>query len=211
MNAYAQMAKFLKRSPRWSFAEKFLKDRDWVSTNQLYQSSLKTPGEARATSQTAWDTGIAEGVRSGLFGLGEVKDDKPVCNYFKQECTVAFTDNEILIKADICQAQIKEKRDFKLTFTPSGTTVSGGVSEPLPTSTNTGGTPTSVGLPDKGLKQLSFNFTVPKGKVANLMGVLNFLQSKYEHMDISLHLDLRANDRARVRGQGQRGISANGN
>jgi hypothetical protein len=38
-------------------------------------------------------------------------------------------------------------------------------------------------------KQLDFNFTVPKGKVASLMGVLNYLQSKYEHMNISLHLD----------------------
>jgi len=168
--------------------EKFLKDRDWVSTAQLYQSSLKTPGEARATSQTAWDTGIAEGVRSGLFGLGEVKDDKPVCNYFKQECTVAFTDIEILIKADICQAQIAE-RQAQTTFT-QGAGVTSPVSE---TPTAGGATPSTVAnssnIPAQGLKQLSFNFTVPKGKVASLMGVLNYLQSKYEHMDISLHLD----------------------
>jgi hypothetical protein len=167
--------------------EKFLKDRDWVSTAQLYQSSLKTPGEARATSQQAWDTGIAEGVRQGLFGLGEVKDDQPVCRYFKQESTVAFTDNEALIKAEICQAQIKE-RESQTTFTP-GTGQSGGVSEPIPTTVTTGVTPTPTGTSDKGLRQLSFNFTVPKGKVASLMGVLNYLQSKYEHMDISLHLD----------------------
>lgn len=167
--------------------EKFLKDRDWVSTAQLYQSSLKTPGEARATSQQAWDTGIAEGVRLGLFGLGEVKDDQPVCRYFKQESTVSFVDNEVLIKAEICLAQIKE-RESQTTFTP-GLGLLGGVSEPLPTSAATGGASTPTSLPDKGLKQLSFNFTVPKGKVASLMGVLNYLQSKYEHMDISLHLD----------------------
>ncbi|MBN8655123.1 MAG: DUF499 domain-containing protein [Anaerolineae bacterium] len=168
--------------------EKFLKDRDFVSTAQLYQSSLKTPGEARATSQQAWDTGIAEGVRSGLFGLGEVRDDKPICNYYKQESTPAFADNEVLIKAEICQAQIKE-REAQTTFVPGGSNPSGGIGEPPATSPNSGATPTSTTLPDKGLKQLSFNFTVPKGKVANLMGVLNYLQSKYEHMDISLHLD----------------------
>jgi hypothetical protein len=67
--------------------------------------------------------------------------------------------------------------------------MSGGISEPLPTSPTTSETPASTNMPDKGLKQLSFNFTVPMGKVANLMGVLNYLQSKYEHMDISLHLD----------------------
>ena len=168
--------------------EKFLKDRDFVSTAQLYQSSLKTPGEARATSQTAWDIGIAEGVRSGLFGLGEMKDETPVCNYYKQEATPAFTDNEILIKAEICQAQIKD-RESQTTFAPGGSNPSGGIGEPPTTSPNSSAAPTSTTLPDKGLKQLSFNFTVPKGKVANLMGVLNYLQSKYEHMDISLHLD----------------------
>jgi Protein of unknown function (DUF499) len=163
--------------------EKFLKERDWVSTAQMYQSSLKTPGEARATSQMAWDTGIAEGVRQGLFGLGEVKDDQPVCQYFKTECTVSFTDNEVLIRAEICQAQIAE-RQSQTTFT-QGSSVAVNVSEP------TGGVTVTVpaDVPDKGYRQLSFNFTVPKGKVSGLMGILNYLQSKYEHMDVSLHLD----------------------
>jgi hypothetical protein len=168
--------------------EKFLKDRDWVSTAQLYQSSLKTPGEARATSQQAWDTGIAEGVRQGLFGLGEVKDDQPVCRYFKQEATVSFVDNEVLIKDEICEKQVKE-RESQTTILPSGPTPTGEVRDPSPVSPNTGETSTITGLPDKGLKQLSFSFTVPKGKVSGLMGVLNFLQGKYEHMNISLHLD----------------------
>ena len=92
-----------------------------------------------------------------------------------------------MIKAEICQAQFAE-RQSQITFTP-GAGSSGAVNEPLPTDTTTGGTSTSTNIPDKGLKQLSFNFTVPKGKVASLMGVLNYLQSKYEHMDISLHLD----------------------
>jgi len=164
--------------------EKFLKDRDWVSTSQLYQSSLKTPGEARATSQQAWDTGIAEGVRSGLFGLGEIKDDKPVCHYFKQESSVAFTDNEILIKAEICQAQMAERQaqvNLAQGNMPSST-VNSATSTFIPNAPAT--------YPKAGLyQQLDFNFTVPKGKVASLMGVLNYLQSKYEHMDISLHLD----------------------
>jgi hypothetical protein len=39
-----------------------------------------------------------------------------------------------------------------------------------------------------GVTQLSLNFTIPKGKVANLMGVLNYLQSKYNRIEISLSL-----------------------
>lgn len=168
--------------------EKFLKEREWVSTAQLYQSSLKTPGEARATSQHAWDTGIAEGVRQGLFGLGEIKDDQPICQYYKQETTVSFADNEILIKSDICQSQIKE-REARTVFTPGDHVPSSTVSETFSTTPNATEASRTVNVPDKGLKQLSFNFTVPKGKVASLMGVLNYLQSKYEHMNISLHLD----------------------
>jgi hypothetical protein len=165
--------------------EKFLKDRDWVSTAQLYQSSLKTPGEARATSQLAWDTGIAEGVRSGLFGLGEIKEDQPICRYFKTECSVAFTDNEILIKAEISQAQMatqQNQNNLVQGNLPSGTVNEPGATAFVPTAPLT--------YPTAGrYQQLNFNFTVPKGKVANLMGVLNYLQSKYERMDVSLHLD----------------------
>jgi hypothetical protein len=165
--------------------EKFLKDRDWVSTAQLYQSSLKTPGEARATSQQAWDTGIVEGVRQGLFGLGEVQDDQPICQYFKTECTVSFTDNEVLIKAEICQAQMAA-RASQTAFTPS-TPPTGNVGEGEQPTIQT---PSSTAKNVTGkYQQLDFNFTVPKGKVASLMGVLNYLQSKYEHMDVSLHLD----------------------
>ena len=166
--------------------EKFLKDRDWVSTAQLYQSSLKTPGEARATSQNAWDTGIADGVRSGLFGLGEIKDGQPVYNYFKTECSIAFTDNEILIKSDICQAQLARQQaqvKFEQVDTPTPT---GAVSS----STATNGVPIPVVISQPGLyQQLDFDFIVPKGKVSNLMGVLNYLQSKYEHMGVTIHLD----------------------
>ena len=165
--------------------EKFLKDRDWVSTAQLYQSSLKTSGEARATSQQAWDTGIAEGVRQGLFGLGEIKDEKPICRYFKKETTVAFTDNEVLIKAEICEAQIAAQQSQTTFMRGSGVAVN--VSEPPGGITVT--VPTLVDPSDTGYRQLSFNFTVPKGKVSSLMGILNYLQSKYERMDVILQLD----------------------
>ena len=85
--------------------EKFLLSRDWVLTSQLFQASLKTPGEARTINQTVWENGIAEGVRKGLFGLGELESDQPVYRYFKEESTPSFVENEILIKAEICETQ----------------------------------------------------------------------------------------------------------
>ena len=80
---------------------------DYVSTEQLYQSSVKTPGEARVIGQ-GWESGIRKGVEQGLFGLGELEDGKPVCRYFKEPpSSIAFSGAEVIIREDICTAQKK--------------------------------------------------------------------------------------------------------
>ena len=58
--------------------EKYLLSREYVNTEQLYQSLLKTPGETRVISKMVLEQGITEGVSMGLFGLGELEDDKPI-------------------------------------------------------------------------------------------------------------------------------------
>ena len=71
--------------------ERYLRADESVSTEQLYQSSAKTPGEARVIGQ-GWESGIREGVEQGLFGLGELEDGKPVCRYFKERpSSIAFS------------------------------------------------------------------------------------------------------------------------
>lgn len=167
--------------------ERFLKDRDYVSTSQIYQASLKTPGEARAISQTVWDTGIAEGVRKGLFGLGELEEDQAICHYFKEECFASFSDNEVLLKAEVCEQQ-RAKQEGKPTFVP-GQTHPGQPASELP-GTKTYIPTSTTSTPKIGKhQQMNFNFIVPKGKVASLMGVLNYLQSKYERMEVSLSVE----------------------
>lgn len=168
--------------------EKYLKDRETLSTSQLYQASLKTPGETRAVNQNAWDTGIADGVKHGIFGMGELKDGQPVCLYYKEECTVSFSDSEILIRAEICEEQRRKERE-SLVYPPPEPTVKPPVSD--------GGgdviiTPPGGGItppPSGKYSQMNFNFVIPKGKVSGLMGVLNYLQSKYETIEISLKLN----------------------
>lgn len=166
--------------------EKYLKDRDWVSTSQLYQASLKTPGEARGVNQMAWDSGIAEGVRKGLFGLGELKEEKPVCMYFKEEATTSFADDEVLIKAEVCDAQ-RVAQEGQVTFTPgqitTGLPLGEATTQIFGSSVSTPTTP----LTGK-YQQLRFDFIVPKGKVSNLMGVLNFLQSRYNRLELSVNV-----------------------
>lgn len=85
--------------------EKYLSDREYVSTEQLYLSSLKTPGETRIVNKSAIEKGIAEGVRAGLFGLGEIKDNMPICLYFKEQPSIALSGNEVLINEALCREQ----------------------------------------------------------------------------------------------------------
>jgi len=173
-------SEILERIAPLVLRERFLSGNDWVQTAQLYQASLKTPGETRAINQNVWDTGIAEGVRQGLFGLGELQDGEPKYLYFKEECSVAFTEHELLIKADICEAQ----RAAQTTSLESEPTEPSMVSEPDVTlgKLSTTSTPGAGGE----YKQLDLGFVVPKGKVSSLLGVLNYLQSRYGHIEISL-------------------------
>ena len=167
--------------------EKYLKERDWVSTSQLFQASLKTPGETRALNQTAWELGIAEGVRKGLFGLGELKDNQPICRYYKEEPSISFTDDEILLKAEVCEAQ-RLAQAGQVTFSQGQTTGVPSAGETTPTSIFTPSTFTPATPTAGKYQQLHLNFVVPKGKVASLMGVLNYLQSRYNKLEIMVNV-----------------------
>lgn len=168
--------------------EKYLQNRDWVSTAQIYQASLTTPGEMRAASRSAWELGIAEGVRQGLFGLGEVQNDQPLCRYFKEECTPSFANTEVLIRAEICEAQRsaeKERPTFPSTQPEPGRLINdapapGPIHQPHPIPAWPG---------EQKYPRLHLTFVVPKGKVSNLMGILNFLQRHYDHLAISINTE----------------------
>jgi len=161
--------------------EKYLSAKDYVSTEQLFQSSLKTPGEARPLSKRVLEQGIVEGVQMGLFGLGELEEDSPKCLYFKEYPTVSFTGNEILIKDSICIEQKKQRSELL-----EGKQLYEDVPETE--------TPVKIGEQDnkdtevsvEGKKQLRLKFHVPKGKVASVMGVMNLLQSKFNTLEIEL-------------------------
>ena len=151
--------------------ERYLKANEFVSTEQLYQSSAKTPGEARVIGQ-GWESGIREGVEQGLFGLGELEDGKPVCRYFKERpSSIAFSGSEVIIREDICIAQKK----MRLKEPPEP------IAPPLVP-------PKPPGLkpPPDERDSVRLKFTIPKGKVSGLMGVMNLLQSNFDNLQIEL-------------------------
>ncbi len=162
--------------------EKFLSGRDFVSTEQLYQSFLKTPGSPRLIDRRALQTGINEGVKAGMFGLGELDDDAPVSRYYREYATVSFTETEVIIAEAVCLEQMKEDEE------PSGKDSGGIAPQPGPTEQpDTGVKPPEKPRPGQIAKnRLRIRFKVPKGKVANLIQVLNYLLSKFDTVQVDL-------------------------
>jgi len=165
--------------------ERYLRDQEYVLTEQLAQAGLRTPGETRVVSQEAWEEGIAEGVRQGLFGLGALEDDKPICHYFREQPSVGLTGGEVIIQAKTCQVQQAAQSVLPQIDEAPGV-------GPTPASIRE--TPAEAGaavgrVPLHVRRHVRLQFTVPKGKVAGLMGVMNLLQHKFDQLDILLSAD----------------------
>lgn len=182
--------------------ERYLSDRDWVYTEQLYQAGLRTPGETRAISRSIWEEGISEGVRKGLFGLGELEGELPRYRYFNDVPSVSLTGHEIIIKAAICQAQVAEQsaqytyqvgepqEAGKLVGETSGMVsphqlIMGGVSSPAFSQAGKPG----LQLNRSGRTSLRLRFIVPKGRVSSLMGIMNLLQIRFNRMEVTLSVE----------------------
>jgi hypothetical protein len=164
--------------------ERYLREHEYVLTEQLAQAGLRTPGEARVVSREAWEAGIAEGVRQGLFGLGALEGDRPVCRYFKEEPFVGLAGSEVIICAEVCQAQRAAAAEQPLYPPPARAGVAVGEAE----AAGAGVAAVEAGrrVPLALRRRVRLHFTVPKGKVSGVMGVLNLLQHKFERLEVTL-------------------------
>jgi hypothetical protein len=173
--------------------ERYLKSNDHVLTEQLYQTGFKTPGEIRVISREVWEKGIGEGVRQGLFGLGELADGRPVCRFFKQSAPVALAGSEVIIREDLCALLEEEKKDLTA---PVYGSVTGGINAGI---AETGAAEAALEVISKertpgerarekpaSRREICLRFAIPKGKVASIMGVINLLQSKFDSLEIEL-------------------------
>jgi len=88
-----------------SIREKYLKDKDYASTKNVLESFYKTPGEIRIKEEEVFHRALQEGVKNGLFGLGILVEGKPVCRYFKRDCSVRMGEEEIILKPELCLAE----------------------------------------------------------------------------------------------------------
>ncbi len=175
--------------------ERYLRNQEYITTEQLTQSSCRTPGEARVIRQEVWKEGIREGVKQGLFGLGVLEfdlcanrelrksryDGKPICHAFEEEtASVTLSEGEVIIRDDICRAQQENKENEeeepkKKVIYPIGGTATG-----------KGGTNIEDPSKTTGLTKVYLRAEIPKGKVAGIMGVMNLLQSRFQKLQIEI-------------------------
>lgn len=173
-----QEGEILERIAPLVITEKYLKDKEQVKITQIYDSMLRTPGERRVQNASVIEEGIRQGVKQGFFGIGEVKEDgKAVCRYFREDANISAADAEVLMNEASCLAQ-RQPSSVVTETAPLGEGLRSSVA-PLETQRESE-TLGSV------MHELSLKFPVPRGKVAQIMGVMNFLQSKFQSLEIEI-------------------------
>jgi hypothetical protein len=167
--------------------EKYLGNKEYVKTLQIYESMLRTPGERRTIGKEVLEEGFKQGVIQGMFGLGELEEEeKPICRFFKEDPRIiSFEENEILVKDSLCSSQREAQ-------------TSPGIS-PIPSAAPEGLVPTHTFIPTTSASEtapapnvrssVGLSFTVPIGKVAQIMGLMNYLQSKFKNLKLKINAE----------------------
>lgn len=164
-----------------------------MKTKQLIESGSRTPGEMIAINQQVWETSIAEGVRQGLFGLGELDDrEQPHCRFYREEVLPAFDDQEILIRSEICRDQ--KARVETVLVSSKMDNLSNQIAEPQGGSLGLFPTqPVQENIASESERkfqgaynQLRIRLNLPLGNASNLLSLLNFLHLKFDNLTITI-------------------------
>lgn len=168
--------------------ERYLGKNEFVSTQQILQSSYRTPGEPRFKNKNVLEQAIIDGVKNGIFGLGELENDNPICRYYQENPTVGFSGTEILINPDICKMQkTKEDRETaeeKYSKDDEEYQDLFGKAEKI--REKSAGAITS----DDYIDYIHLPIEIPKGKVSDFSRILNFLQQQFD----ILRVDIKASN-----------------
>jgi len=156
--------------------EKYLKGKNYVETSKIYDTSLRTLGEARIISRNVLITAINQGVTLGLFGLGYLINNIPTYKFFKETPMTFLSDEEIIISPELCRKDEILDYDGKKDPTKTPENGSGEAIIKDPVSSNI-----------KILDHITVNFEIPLGKVSDILGMLNFIRQKYNKVEININ------------------------
>lgn len=171
--------------------DRYLREKDFVGVKLIYESMLRTPGERRPISRTPFDESIIEGVKNGMFGLGYLvkEGERPICKYFKTDAEVTFSEYEVIINDTICIEQQQEKvRGPSYQQPPTQSQSSTETPTPLfafPSPEESISQPSSSVLTNS-RDSISLEFNVPRGKLSDIMRMMNFIHGKFEELRITI-------------------------
>lgn len=151
----------------WILIDKYLKDKDYVETKKIYESFLKVPGELRVASEEVFKTAVKNGVREGLFGLGRIEGEQAKCLYFKEDCKVELSDEEVIMKRELC------------------TTTDDTEPPPTPPPPPPPPPPEHVDM----FSEIRLEVRIPSGKFSEFMGPMRLINNKFKNVSIKISLE----------------------
>jgi len=154
--------------------EKYLKEKEYVSTKNLLETFWKTPGEIRLISEEGFKEGVSEGVERGIFGLGYIEAGKSVCKYFKEKSIPELGNSEIILVPEICAPTPEAGPEV---IPPKG-----------PRELGVGERP-----PEKPYehvyKKISLKVEVPRGRMSDISRIINLMNTKFAQCQIKIEID----------------------
>jgi hypothetical protein len=164
----------LEKLASLSLKEKYLKDRDYVETKNILESLFNTPGEIRITSDGVLKNCIKEGVEQGLFGVGDLEKEKPICRYFKTEFSPGLVEGEILIRAELYKPP---EEGFKPTeeAIPFKETAEEEAEE-------------KVYGKKESYRTIHLKLDVPTGKLSDIVRIIPYLKSKFNQVKVKVEI-----------------------
>ncbi|MHA1765028.1 MAG: hypothetical protein ACTSVK_02090, partial [Promethearchaeota archaeon] len=157
-----------------------------------------TLGENILSSKSNLEKCIRDGVKSGIFGLGRLENDKIELVYWNKTPSITFKDDEILIEASICKnikrntQEIENRKEFiskekkindKWHKTEMKSEI-GAKSEIKKINESN----SIIIQKNNILNELKLlPFIIPKGKVSDISRLLNYIQTKFENVEITIN------------------------
>ena len=147
----------------------YLKNQKFAKTTAMYESLLSTRGSRRPINKDVIENSLKRGIQDGTFGLGELVYDIPYCKYFKDEPSISFADNEVIIQDSICIAQKLNAEGPQIEKEPPKTPE---IKDVL--------------RPNDSLSSLDFGFVIPEGKMADVWAILRLINEKFKTIDLQI-------------------------
>ncbi len=199
-----------------SLKERYLKDKEYVETKKILESFFTTPGEIRIVSDDVLRDCVTEGVKQGLFGVGNMEKEKPISRYFKEEFSPELVEGEILISAELCKPKEKisdEKFQIyieKMRQVKTMKSLDEAVQEiPLDNLTieQERKIESEINKKRDGLKGITslkekyswihFKLNIPSGKLSDMVRLVNYIRNKFNKVNVKVEVSAQEGEMAK--------------